>query len=308
MAIPTSRTHETARICFSPEFCNGCGLCVQVCKDFGIRIVDGKAVAAELPLFGCFGCGHCMAICPQGAVTVEGRCLSKMHLSVLPDKGEAVTYLPFSNLLQRRRSIREFRDQAVANDLIQKVLDAVRLAPMGLPPSDVHVLVFDNREKVRKFTADFCAYLEGLKFMVSAWFLALMRPFWGKANDALFRDFIRPLIYSYTSSMSRGENIVTYDAPVALYFYGSPYCDPADPVVAATYAMLAAESLGLGTCMLGGIHPLIQSGRAARRFREQQGIRFASREGLMVIMGYPRVVYQKGIRRSLAAVDWYESK
>ncbi len=105
--------------------------------------------------------------------------------------------------------------------------------------------------------------------------------------------------------MARGENLVTYDAPVALYFYGSPYCDPADPIVAATYAMLAAESLGLGTCMLGGMHPLIQNGRSARRFREQQGIRYASREGLMVIMGYPRVVYQKGINRTLAAIDWY---
>jgi len=70
---------------------------------------------------------------------------------------------------------------------------------------------------------------------------------------------------------------------------------------------LPAEALGLGTCMLGGMqHPLIQNGRAARRFREQQGIRFASREGLIVIMGYPRVVYRKGIRRSLAAVDRYE--
>jgi nitroreductase len=132
-----------------------------------------------------------------------------------------------------------------------------------------------------------------------------MQPFLGKANDALFRDFVRPLIATYTGAMARGQDLVTYDAPVALYFYGSPFADPADPIVAATYAMLAAESLGLGTCMLGGIHPLIQNGRAARRFREQQGIRYASREGLLVIMGYPRVVYQRGIRRSLAAVDRY---
>ncbi len=104
--------------------------------------------------------------------------------------------------------------------------------------------------------------------------------------------------------MARGEDLVTYDAPAALYFYGSPYCDPADPVVAATYAMLAAESLGLGTCMLGGVHPLIQNGRAARRFRERHGIRHASREGLIVIMGYPRVTYRKGIRRTLAAVEY----
>jgi ferredoxin len=305
MAIPTSRTHEAARLEFFPDLCNGCGLCVQVCKDFGIRMVDGKAQPAEHPLFGCIGCGHCMAICPQEAVRVDGRTLLVTDLTELPEPSEATGYQPLCNLLQRRRSIREFKDREVEPGLIEKVLEAVRMAPMGLPPSDVHVLVLDSRESVRKFTVDFCAYLNGLRWLVSGWFLALMRPFWGKANDELFRDFVRPLISSYTSAMARGENIVTYDAPVALYFYGSPYCDPADPIVAATYAMLAAESMGLGTCMLGGIHPLIQSGKAAHRFRKRQGIRYASREGLMVIMGYPRVVYRKGIRRSLAAVDTY---
>jgi ferredoxin len=305
MAIPTSRTHEVARLIFSDERCTGCGLCVEVCKDFGIRIEDGKARPAEHPLFGCIGCGHCMAICPQEAIRVEGRCLSASDLIDLPDRTDAVTYPDLLRLLQRRRSIREFKERPVEPELIEKVLEAVRTAPMGLPPSDVHVLVLDSREKVRKFSAEFCAYLEGLKWLVSGWFLALMRPFWGKANDRLFRDFVRPLIHAYTEAMRRGEDIVTYDAPAALYFYGSPYCDPADPIVAASYAMLAAESLGLGTCMLGGMHPLIQNGRAARRFRDRQGIRHASREGLIVIMGYPRIAYHKGIRRSLAAVDRY---
>ncbi|MBU1565718.1 MAG: nitroreductase family protein [Proteobacteria bacterium] len=305
MAIPTSRTHEAAKLHISPELCNGCGLCEQVCKDFSIGIVDGRAQATTTSIFGCIGCGHCMAICPQEAISVSGRCLSAEDLTDLPMRGDAADYRSLKKLLQRRRSIREFKDKAVEPELIDKVLEAVRTAPMGLPPSDVHVLVFDSPEKVRKFSRDFCVYLEGLKWLVSGWFLALMRPFWGKANDALFRDFVRPLVLSYTGAMARGEDLVTYDAPVALYFYGSPLCDPADPIVAATYAMLAAESLGLGTCMLGGMHPLIQNGRAARRFREQQGIRFGSREGLIVIMGYSRVVYQKGIRRSLAAVDYY---
>ena len=65
-------------------------------------------------------------------------------------------------------------------------------------------------------------------------------------------------------NISYGINVVNYDAPLAIYFYGSPYCDPADPIIAATYAMIAAEALGLGTCMLGAIHPLIQYGKSAQ--------------------------------------------
>ena len=41
--------------------------------------------------------------------------------------------------------------------------------------------------------------------------------------------------------MRKGINLVNYDAPLAMYFYGTPYTDSADPIIAAAYAMLAAE-------------------------------------------------------------------
>jgi nitroreductase len=102
--------------------------------------------------------------------------------------------------------------------------------------------------------------------------------------------------------MKQGINLVNYDAPLAMYFYGSPYTDPADPIIAATYAMVAAESLGLGTCILGTVHPLIQNVKKARKFREEHEIIYPSREGLFVAFGYPAVKYMKGIKRSLASV------
>jgi nitroreductase len=204
--------------------------------------------------------------------------------------------------LQRRRSIREFNDQEIPSDLIEKILTAARTAPMGLPPSDVNVTIWDNKLKVRKFALDFCEYLEGMKWFVSKWFLALMRPLWGKANDEMFRGFVAPLFRIYTGYMKEGINLVNYDAPLAMYFYGSAYTDPADPIVAATYAMVTAEALGLGTCMLGAVHPLIQNGRKAKKFRENHGIKYPSREGIFVIFGYPSVKYAKGIKRTFASV------
>lgn len=306
MAVPTTRTKETGQISINEKLCNGCGLCVSVCKDFSIKIENRKAVKSGKPVFGCIACGHCMAICPRGAITVSGRCISPDDMFKLPDKKSAADYNAFLSLLNRRRSIREFKEQPVKREIIEKIIEAAQTAPMGLPPSDVHALVFDSKEKVRGFAEDFCRYLEGMKWFVSGWFLALMRPFWGKENDELFRGFVKPCINIYTESMKKGLNLVNYDAPAAIYFYGSPYSDPADPIIAATYAMLAAESLGLGTCMLGAIHPLIQNGGAAKKFREKHGIKHKSREGLFIIMGYPSVKYSKGIKRTFASVDWYE--
>jgi ferredoxin len=302
MAIPTSRTKESAEIRINSELCNGCGLCVSVCKDFSLVIENNKVVKSKTPCFGCIGCGHCMSICPTGAIGIFGRTLSPDDLFDLPPVADSADYGQLMSLFQRRRSIREFRDQDVGPEIIEKILDAARTVPMGLPPSDVNVLILDTKEKTRKFAEDYCLYLEGMRWFVSKWFLALMRPFWGKANDELFKAFVRPLFRIYTGNMREGINLVNYDAPLEMYFYGSPYTDPADPIVAATAAMYAAESLGLGTCMLGGVHPLIQNGKRAKAFREKYGIRNTSREGLFVIFGYPSVKYKKGINRTLASV------
>jgi nitroreductase len=272
MAIPTSRVKEAAKISIDQNIC--------------------------------IGCGHCMAICPTEAIKISGRTLRPDDLFSLSPKKDFSDYDSILKLMQHRRSIREFKDEPVKREVIYQILEAVKTAPMGLPPSDVNVLVLDNKNKVREFAEDFCTHLEGMKFFISKWFLALMRPFWGKENDDVFRKFVRPCCNIYLENMRKGINIVNYDAPLAIYFYGSPYCDPADPIISATYAMIAAEALGLGTCMLGAIHPLIQYGKSAQKLREKYGISYKSREGIFLILGYPRIEYKKGIRRSLASIKF----
>lgn len=302
MAIPTSRTNEKAEIVLNTQKCTSCGLCVSVCKDFSLIMEDKKVKISDNPLFGCVGCGHCMAICPAGAIEIKGRMLSPDHLFDLPLKESAADYSQIMALLQRRRSIREFKNKEVENDLIEKIIDAAQTAPMGVPPSDVNILIIRGKMNVRAFSKDFCDYLDGMKWFVSDWFLAIMRPFMGKANTDMFRNFLKPVFNVFTSKMKEGTDLVNYEAPLAMYFYGSPYTDPADPIIAATYAMIAAESLGLGTCMLGTVHPMIQNGKRARKFREEHGIKYPSREGLFVIFGYPSVKYIKGIKRTFASV------
>jgi nitroreductase len=244
-----------------------------------------------------------MAVCPEGAISVNGRCLSPDDIFPLADKSESASYESLLKLYKRRRSIRDFKDKPVEKELVEKILQAAVTAPMGIPPSDVNVLVLNGKDKVFQFSKDYCEYLENLKWMVSPLGLIFMRLFYGKENGNMFRDFIKPLINSYTGYMKEGRNVVMYDAPLAFYFYGSPYTDPADPIIAATYAMHAAESLGLGTCMLGAIHPFIQSGKAAEKFRKNHGIKFKSKEGLFLIVGYPKVKFRHGVRRTFANVE-----
>lgn len=304
MAIPTSRTKEKAKIIIDNDLCTGCASCVEVCKDYSLIIKEDKVSINENSIFGCIGCGHCMAICPENAIKILGRFLNPSDLFELPSKETAANYEQILNLYLRRRSIREFKDRPIDSEIIEKIINAAKTSPMGLPPSDVNVLIFDTVEKNRQFVKNFCDYLKKMRWLVSPLFLTLMKPIWGKSNDALFRNFVKPLFKTYIDNMEKGINLVTYDAPLVMYFYGSPYSDPADPIVAATTAMYAGEALGLGTCLLGGIHPLIQNGRNAKKLRDKYGIKFKSKEGLFVIFGYPKVNYKNGINRTFASINF----
>ncbi len=52
---------------FKPDYCNGCGLCVNVCTCNAIKLVGNRVEVLETQ--GCSWCTQCEAICPTGAIS-----------------------------------------------------------------------------------------------------------------------------------------------------------------------------------------------------------------------------------------------
>jgi hypothetical protein len=188
-------------------------------------------------------------------------------------------------------------------DVIQKILDAVTTAPMGLPPSEVEILVLNGFARVREFSQDMVGIIKASKWVFSPLMLGLMRPFIGKEAYDLMKTFVAPLPVFFSEKMSRGEDWLLYDAPLAMYFHASPTSDPIDFSVAATYAMLAAQSLGLGTCMIGTVGPFL---KRKNKLSIKYGIPKDNNHGLMVIFGYPKYKYTRSIKRSLGNINFYQ--
>jgi len=201
-----------------------------------------------------------------------------------------------------RRSIRDFKDMEIGEQMINKIIDAAISAPMGLPPSDVHLVVINGKEKVREFSFDIIDYFQKIKWLFSDKFIWIWR-LAGKETYEVIKSFAQPLVRFFTNTKKNGENYLLYDAPLAMYFLTSPYSDPADPYIPATYAMLAAESLGLGSCMIGSIHPMIQYG--AKDLKKKWNIPAKSPAGIVVIFGYPKYKFKSGIKRSFADIAFF---
>jgi nitroreductase/Pyruvate/2-oxoacid:ferredoxin oxidoreductase delta subunit len=300
MAIKTSRTSEKATVNIDFTQCSDCGLCSVVCKDLTLTMQNGKITIDNNPIFGCVGCAQCVAVCPEDCIEVEGRTIVMDDIVPLPEAKTAANYQQLDSLMFKRRSIRDFKDKDIEQEKIDQILKTASSSPMGIPPSDVEVLIFRGKEKVSTFSKDFIKYMESIKWMFSRWTIPFWKPFISGADYEMYKSFLIPLMDFLIERNKKGEDWLLYNAPFALYFYGSPYSDPADPYIPATYAMLAAESLGLGTCMIGSIHPFLRHGGAS--LKKKYKINPKSRNGIFLIIGYPKVKYHKGIKRTFARV------
>jgi len=276
--------------------CTLCGDCAEVCPTGVLRVdPDGDLRIDATATFGCIACAHCMMACPTGAIRVNGRGLSPDDLAELPHPETRATPEQIEALFLSRRSVRRFQDKPVSAELLDRVIAADATAPMGIPPWEVGVVALNGRERVRELARDTAKLYTGLlKFVDHSLVLALLRPFLKQATYRQLRSFILPLGRDIVAANKRGEDKVLYDAPTALLFHVSPYADAADAVIACTYAMIAAEALGLGSCMIGCVAPPLSRNR---KLCAKHGIPAGHKPALVLILGHPAVSYRRAVRR-----------
>lgn len=291
--MPTARVDETK--------CTNCGVCIRLCPD-GIYVPgEGAAAVDETALALCVACGQCMAACPAEAIHVEGLDPAGFH--PLPAAEQVASAEALRNLMLQRRSIRAYTEKPVAREALQRLVDAAALAPMGFPPSEVRVTVLANRAQVAEVAPACAGQMRMLRRMSgTALGRLVMRRMVGAKTWRMLRKFLVPMIPRMLRAHEEGRDFVAYGAPAMLVFHvaGDSCAGETDVTLAATYAMLMAEALGLGSVMLGlGAAAYMDKGLKARH-----GIP-ADHEVLSTLaVGYAAERYLRSIPRELASVEW----
>jgi len=303
MAVSHSIYHEAGNVTVDHSTCTRCAECTSICPTEVLRLEDGCVKVHAESMFGCIACGHCMMVCPTESVRVAGRGISFSDIVPLAPPEERADCKALSAIMKARRSVRRFKEEEPAPELLQSIVDMAASGPMGIPPWDIGCVIIRGQKRVQTLADEIVTGYSGFLKTFRPWLLSIVRPFMKRPTDEQIRNFIVPLAKAYVDGRLLGRDLLFYNAPVVLLFHHSPYVDASEAMICCTYAMLAAESLGLGTTIIGAAAPIIMRNR---KLCKRLGIPEGNKPAIALIIGYPAVHFRRGVTRHFASVSSFD--
>ncbi|MEN8122607.1 MAG: nitroreductase family protein [Bacteroidota bacterium] len=285
------------------ELCSKCKLCIEVCPCNIIGINENEEVCfiPERESI-CQNCGQCMAICCTKAITVDGLSYVSDFID-LPEN--SINHKNFIDFLANRRSIRNFKDKPIANELLNQILDSISYAPFSAKPEKINVSIVNNRDIIESALPYIANFLNDIvKWIDNPITSYIIKRKKGRETFNTIKNHLYPIAKLGNYKLEFGDRI-TRNAPAIIIFHANRDAEEhtSNSLIYATYVMLAAHSLGLGATMIGIVPPAINKVKEVRDIFQIP----AENEAIMsVIIGYPKYKYKRTIKRTKLKIEWVE--
>ena len=164
--------------------------------------------------------------------------------------------MDFQELLQKRQSVRKYRDKPVEKEKIEKLIEAVHIAPSACNSQPWKLVIVDDNELKNKVAkATFSKAISFNKFAVEAPIIAV-----------LVIEKAKPI--AQIGGLIKNQEYPEYDIGIA-----------------AAHFCLQAAGLGLGTCMMGWFDE--------KKIQQLLNIPKKRKIGLVITLGYPPEDYKQ---------------
>jgi len=276
------------------EKCTGCGLCLTVCPDQTLSLLGGKAVVSGAR---CLACAHCRAVCPAQAITVPGLEPEPLFQTFAPDN----RYLPpgqgdtaqLVRLMLSRRSCRNYTHRALDRKLLEDLVRIGACAPSGTNSQAWTFTILPHRPAVETLGNLVASYFAKLNHQAANPLLRNILRLAGKPALAnYYRRYHQTIAHGLREWTEQGYDRLFHGAPAAIIVGSRPgaSCPKEDALLATGNILLAAHTLGLGSCLIG-----FAVAAMAKAPKIQQALGIPDDESIhaVIALGYPAEPYQR---------------
>lgn len=283
------------------DLCKKCKLCIEVCpcNIIGLNENDEISFIKDRESI-CLHCGQCMAICSTKAITVNGLSYDDDFVE-LPDNN--VNYNNFTDFLANRRSVRNFKDKPIPNDVISKIINSVDYAPYGAEPEKINITVVNTRKTIETALPYISEFLDNIvKWVDNPLASFMIKRKKGAETFNTIKNHLYPISKSGNYKLEFGDRI-TRGAPAIIIFHAEEGAEEHtnNSLIYATYSILTAHSLGLGATMIGIVPAAINK---VSELKEIFKIPESNEAVMSVIIGYPEYKYKRTIMRKNKNIEW----
>lgn len=272
--------------------CSGCGLCVEVCPYKALCVREGKA---NYILEGCFSCGHCQAVCPEGAIVLPDINVPSAYLSRGKDKRIAddskMGTEDLVRLVASRRSCRNYNDREVPLHILEELVEIGIMAPSGTNCQPWSFTILPCREDLFRFGVLVGDYFRKLNRLAEN---RVLRCATGLLKGGGLAHYYRNHYDSVKEALhdweQKGEDRLFHGANAAILVTArsDASCPAEDALLATQNILLAAHSMGLGSCLIGFA---VEAVRRDRTLRKILLIPEGDDLYAVIAIGYPRISY-----------------
>lgn len=313
------------------ELCTKCGRCSTTCPCYGFKWE--KDNFPEPIGYGgfksaCLNCGNCIAVCPVDAITMtgsysvhSGRYQNSLLKKVTPPDplrlNGSKRFEEFEQDLTEversiysRRSNRLFKTKKVERKTLERILEAGRFAPSAGNCQPYKFIIVTDQNLIKEYEKktmrilrilkNFYLYKEGKKplwkiilFTIASW---------------LMINKFDPRPVTAIMKADNNNDTMHFDAPAVILILKDKrgVSNPdLDVGICAQNMVLAAHSLGLGTCYISlPITPFNYPVLAG--LRKKFGIKNPYEAVTSLAIGYPKGKIDTVVPRDTPPVEWIE--
>jgi nitroreductase/NAD-dependent dihydropyrimidine dehydrogenase PreA subunit len=277
-----------------PDKCNGCGYCIQVCPSDTISLINKIAVITGDKSLSC---GHCMAVCPQDAIKVKAldddmTCFKTFSMDKDWMEFGSFPTKDLARLMASRRSCRNFKTTPVEPEILEDLIKLAVLAPSGTNSQEWTFTCLPSRQTVLDLGQMIKIFFQDLNKKAENLILRKGLKLLGqKTLDTYYREYYES-VKNAMDEMEANNIDRLFHGATACILIGSnagASCPREDAMLAAENILLAAHTMGLGSCLIGFA---VEALKADKSIQEKIDIPEKEKIHAVIALGYPNEKYR----------------